>query len=248
MEKYSWLKPIALIVVLVVTIMFGAFYIIQTENQTSGPMTNTLPPVPPDGPPMIDETANWQTYVSEQGRYTIKYPANYTINTNPANLPDAIRFVSSILPGTNTNFTLSIRYKNVLSGQKLQQLIAQNPVCDSISSSESTSSVINGESPAEMYVDTPCGQNVLTAVYTLHNNILYIFTVESQANFSEIKPYLDKLISTLTFVDETSIVPTTPATINDDMTFCTQDAMMCRDGSWVGRTGPNCEFVCPAGI
>jgi hypothetical protein len=26
---------------------------------------------------------------------------------------------------------------------------------------------------------------------------------------------------------------------------CTADAMMCADGSYVGRTGPNCEFVCP---
>jgi hypothetical protein len=27
---------------------------------------------------------------------------------------------------------------------------------------------------------------------------------------------------------------------------CTMDAMMCPDGSYVGRTGPSCEFVCPA--
>lgn len=28
-------------------------------------------------------------------------------------------------------------------------------------------------------------------------------------------------------------------------TMCTQDAMQCPDGSYVGRTGPSCEFVCP---
>lgn len=33
--------------------------------------------------------------------------------------------------------------------------------------------------------------------------------------------------------------------IYDDVVFCTMDAMECPDGSWVGRTGPNCEFVCP---
>src|SRR3989344_3113091 len=28
--------------------------------------------------------------------------------------------------------------------------------------------------------------------------------------------------------------------------FCTQDAMQCPDGSYVGRAGPNCEFTeCP---
>ena len=28
--------------------------------------------------------------------------------------------------------------------------------------------------------------------------------------------------------------------------MCTMDAMQCPDGSYVGRTGPTCEFVCPA--
>lgn len=27
--------------------------------------------------------------------------------------------------------------------------------------------------------------------------------------------------------------------------FCTADAKLCPDGSYVSRTGPDCEFVCP---
>jgi hypothetical protein len=27
---------------------------------------------------------------------------------------------------------------------------------------------------------------------------------------------------------------------------CSQDAMQCPDGSFVGRSGPHCQFVCPA--
>lgn len=30
-------------------------------------------------------------------------------------------------------------------------------------------------------------------------------------------------------------------------TMCTTDAMECPDGSWVGRSGTNCQFVCPIG-
>ena len=26
---------------------------------------------------------------------------------------------------------------------------------------------------------------------------------------------------------------------------CTKDAMQCSDGSYVGRSGPTCQFVCP---
>lgn len=33
---------------------------------------------------------------------------------------------------------------------------------------------------------------------------------------------------------------------DDDVVMCTMDAMMCPDGTYVGRSGPNCEFVCPS--
>lgn len=37
-----------------------------------------------------------------------------------------------------------------------------------------------------------------------------------------------------------------PVTGDDnDAVACTMDAMLCPDGSYVGRTGPNCQFVCP---
>jgi hypothetical protein len=36
-----------------------------------------------------------------------------------------------------------------------------------------------------------------------------------------------------------------PMSPEPEQVFCTADAMECPDGSYVGRTGPNCEFVCP---
>jgi hypothetical protein len=33
--------------------------------------------------------------------------------------------------------------------------------------------------------------------------------------------------------------------ISDEAVMCTAGAMECPDGTFVGRTGPNCEFVCP---
>ncbi|MFN3188320.1 MAG: Gmad2 immunoglobulin-like domain-containing protein [Candidatus Paceibacteria bacterium] len=32
---------------------------------------------------------------------------------------------------------------------------------------------------------------------------------------------------------------------DDEGVMCTMDALMCPDGSYVGRTGPDCQFVCP---
>ena len=37
-----------------------------------------------------------------------------------------------------------------------------------------------------------------------------------------------------------------PGADSGEQVFCTMDAMQCPDGSYVGRTGPNCEFSpCP---
>lgn len=37
-----------------------------------------------------------------------------------------------------------------------------------------------------------------------------------------------------------------PTSIDNRKIFCTQEAKECPDGTWVGRTGPNCEFAkCP---
>jgi hypothetical protein len=35
-----------------------------------------------------------------------------------------------------------------------------------------------------------------------------------------------------------------PPQVNEPV-MCTMDAMQCPDGSYVGRSGPTCEFVCP---
>lgn len=33
-----------------------------------------------------------------------------------------------------------------------------------------------------------------------------------------------------------------------DIIVCTTDVKVCPDGTWVGRTGPMCEFACPVSI
>jgi hypothetical protein len=42
-----------------------------------------------------------------------------------------------------------------------------------------------------------------------------------------------------------SMMPTDTQSPGDEGIVCTADAKLCDDGSYVGRTGENCEFVCP---
>ncbi len=46
------------------------------------------------------------------------------------------------------------------------------------------------------------------------------------------------------FVNESSQEPVA----EDQVVMCTMDALECPDGSFVGRTGPKCEFVCPSSV
>jgi hypothetical protein len=39
--------------------------------------------------------------------------------------------------------------------------------------------------------------------------------------------------------------PPAKPTDTSEQVMCTMDAKQCPNGSWVGRTGPHCEFVCP---
>ena len=45
----------------------------------------------------------------------------------------------------------------------------------------------------------------------------------------------------------TNIPPVTNTNppVSNEPAFCTMDAMQCPDGSYVGRSGPKCEFICP---
>ena len=50
-------------------------------------------------------------------------------------------------------------------------------------------------------------------------------------------------LGSLWLVPRSAVAPT-PTPVPED-TMCTMDAMQCPDGSYVGRSGQNCEVVCP---
>jgi hypothetical protein len=53
-------------------------------------------------------------------------------------------------------------------------------------------------------------------------------------------------ISTDTNISSSPVEPNPTIPPSEEVVACTMDAMQCADGSYVGRTGPDCEFVCPA--
>ncbi len=56
---------------------------------------------------------------------------------------------------------------------------------------------------------------------------------------------LEVTFISLTILGLLSYSLTFAETVEPEAIACTMDAMMCPDGSYVGRTGPKCEFICP---
>lgn len=73
----------------------------------------------------------------------------------------------------------------------------------------------------------------------MSNRILYIII-----GVAIVFGIIASLVNRFVPVAEAPVDETPTATTTEEV-FCTADAMQCPDGSYVGRSGPNCEFVCP---
>ncbi|MBP6924461.1 MAG: hypothetical protein KBB78_02745 [Candidatus Pacebacteria bacterium] len=73
----------------------------------------------------------------------------------------------------------------------------------------------------------------------MSNRILYIII-----GFALLFGVIASVVNRLTPIVEAPVQEISMATTTEEIA-CTLDAMQCPDGSYVGRSGPNCEFVCP---
>lgn len=302
-EKFSWIKPSVIVLLLITTLISSIYYLLKIENSSTR-TKNTQPVISATPSPIIspsDPNAGWKTYISPEGKYSIKYPFDYTLSQTS---PDSST-ISNILP----NFKLTITHKPS-DNKTLPQLIEENKICD-ISPAQGKPAVVNGIKPAQLYLDNSCGSYITTVAYTINNETLYIISVEAQSIYNEVKQETDKILATLKFIEpaETSPKPscrprpacldsvprcmivetpdmcpkTTPirtegkicggiagiqcptdyqcklegnypdasgiciinSKITPEQIACPADAKQCSDGSWVPRTGPKCEFICP---
>jgi hypothetical protein len=64
--------------------------------------------------------------------------------------------------------------------------------------------------------------------------------------FAVLMGFIAVVSSYMTPTVEAPIIEESTTPNGDELTVCTADAMLCPDGSYVGRTLPGCQFVCPA--
>ena len=179
---------IIFIILLLILIVGSLLYTRTTKKPVETTQTPSVAPMRPD----------WIAYKDKIGDFIIQYPQSYTVSKTGMT---SVQVASPTIPEINTDFRLGIKYKSVIPSQTMNELITSNKPCVAIKPQGGTHLTLNGKIEAQIYMDTPCGKQTSTVVYTVHKDKLYIITVDSQAKFSELKPYVDPIIETLQFTN-----------------------------------------------
>lgn len=185
-------------------------------------------------------TASWKTYTNSTYNFSFKYPPNVFIkegdginmplvfiDTKEIQIPAAwdhqltpvdISVKTSSLDGAiNTSIYLKSSQKKTQLPDPLKGYIFEGTL---------------GQAPGE-------GTSYVIVVIQIPNSGR-VLLVNFMANATFERSLFDQIISTFKFITPTSSPSASPVA-------CTQEAKLCPNGTYVGRTGPNCEFApCPS--
>lgn len=172
-----------------------------------------------------DPTANWKTYTHPTYKYQFKYPSDWSA-------------VVSQSASANTLFGLNADSKSGIGGIEVREIPTEPQNFNSLTESKiikQTPVTINGISGYKTkYSNVVSGTNF---VFRHKDGLIYNIYINSEGqNDLEI---FDQILSTFKFINPVASPSAKPIA-------CTKEAKLCPDGSYVGRTGPNCEFApCP---
>ena len=226
--KFSILKSKIFIgfVALSLLLAFLAGGFMLGKNSVLKELNPTSPTIPPKDPVVYDPTADWQTF--ERNNYSFKYPNASKVlpedEVNDINLQLSNRDIIHVISQNNSG--------NLSSRDWLEKEFpsSESVTFNNISIAGKDSVQKNDYSATHINLGT--------------GKILTISFVKCDGprceGGTDIETF-QQILSTFKFTDSEEI----PSAKDKDV-FCAQDAKQCSDGSYVGRSGPNCEFdSCP---
>jgi hypothetical protein len=239
-RKLNW-KGFGFGIIAVIVIEFFAVSMLNSPDPE-------LPIAPPNEStkeqqlPRFDPPADWQTHISSESAYTFKYPPTWDTHNLDTNLlmvapQDRINELRKISGGFGGGkfLTITIQERNTpypnnyFKSDNTKQVAQKKLRIDNASAVEYVTTYTNTPGPGIAKGD------VITTVIVTYKNKQYSLELLDKSH----KQTFDQILATFKFTNN----QTTPSAA--PVTECTNEAMQCPDGTSVGRTGPNCEFVCP---
>jgi hypothetical protein len=205
----------------------------QLKTMLASYQTPVSTPVPSATP---DVTANWKTYTNSVQRIAFKYPLTWQLDNK----------------GDQEQLNAQL---SLTKGQAIIKMyFSMDGIGGQGQAYEGTPYILDGHSLYRFVTTNTYNNTRMVGVSTSLTETLGVFEVngktysitltypmsefQTEAGNSLEKEF-DQVLSTFKFISPSASPSAKPVA-------CTQEAKLCPNGSYVGRTGPNCEFApCP---
>ncbi len=183
--------------------------------------------------PVVDvvDTSDWKTCINKKYSYEVKYPATWNVwekDSGGPFFPSSCDSDNPLVfsPSSKSSTWIMIEPTDVQGGSIFSNCNSVYECLSRAGLEYNETSVADGNGLFKVSENT-------RVLYSFMNK--YFYTIFIHIGSSDNVSVIKTIISTLKF--------TTPKT--EEPIACTMDAYMCPGGSYVGRSGPKCEFVCP---
>lgn len=184
--------------------------------------------------PTPNPTANWKTYSTAD--FSLKYPNTLIASSSGQTL---FLYIKGTTPSESETFVPSISIGNKYALPKnFTDLISWAKANPQLFPDLANSSKAKIGNYTFTIFESASGPTAYAIHYLINNSVnIYDFGARivgsARGAGDQLQTDLPQILSTFKFVESTSSV-------------CTQEAILCPDGSYVSRTEPNCEFAsCP---
>ncbi len=195
-------------------------------------------------------TANWETFTSKDAGVTFQHPKTFNV------IEDKGWRITAYTSEENPENNIKILY----SHNELPDALSTEEQFLANCQAKRVSEITAKGGRMKVYEDSTCsGQVVENAVLVYaENGMTYDISLFGKIDRTQLYLFLstfrfEPVQSALTVNPSEGVLPTgmspkpSVVDITEAVTICTMDAKQCSDGSFVGRSGPNCEFKCPDG-
>lgn len=132
--------------------------------------------IPEEASLSADETADWKTYKSDEGRYSFQYPSDFSLHINEIHVFESTAYQPEEnvveLDGPNLNPSISIYHTQISQNMNINQFIDSNSTCDEINQSSGEKITIDNKG-ARIFKSVDCGIRGYTAIFWVNQGIGY---------------------------------------------------------------------------
>lgn len=213
MNRQKGLVPI--LIVILIALAVGGYFVYQNQTKpvVSQPITQSSP-IPVTSPTATNpaDMANWKTYISIDGKYSIQYPEDYTIEeTNSVSTADKYpsgKKQIAIKPSNQKlNFIMYVNYYPIPSPAVTSEVMQQVSACDVVNAQKTNNAskgvdFILDNQKGVMYENSLCAQFTSTNFYVSLNNRVYSISVASTEKYNLHKTLVEQILSTFKFLNQ----------------------------------------------